>query len=147
MKELLFETSSNWTGLVLRLTIGLIMLPHGVQKLLGYFGGYGFKGTMNFFTETMKLPWAISFLVIMIEFFGALGLIAGLTSRLWSIGFIFIMIGAITTTNFKNGLFMNWFGNQSGEGYEYHLLIIGLCLSILITGSGRYSLDSLIQKY
>ncbi|HEV8514254.1 MAG TPA: DoxX family protein [Cyclobacteriaceae bacterium] len=146
MKNLLFETSSNWIGLVLRLTVGLIMLPHGAQKLLGYFGGYGFRGTMSYFTETMKLPWVISLLIIMIEFFGAMGLIIGFGSRVWSMGFMAIMIGAIITTNFKNGLFMNWFGNQAGEGYEYHLLIIGLCISLLITGSGKLSLDYLIQK-
>src|SRR6185369_12926338 len=105
MKNLLFETSSNWIGLVLRLTVGLIMLPHGAQKLLGYFGGYGFRGTMSYFTETMKLPWVISLLIIMIEFFGAMGLIIGFGSRVWSMGFMAIMIGAIITTNFKNGLF------------------------------------------
>lgn len=122
------------------------MLPHGAQKLLGMFGGYGFKPTMAFFTETMKLPWIIGFLVIFIEFFGALGLIVGITTRLWALGMIVIMLGAIITTNWQNGLFMNWFDNQAGEGFEYHLLVIGIALGLLFTGAGRYSLDVLFSN-
>lgn len=146
MKELLFNTQNEWTGLILRFTAGMIMLPHGAQKFLGMFGGYGYHGTMNFFTETMKLPWIVSFLVIFIEFFGSIGMITGFASRLWSVAFIVVMIGAIYTTNYTYGFFMNWFGNQQGEGFEYHLLIIGLCLALLITGSGKFSVDGLIQK-
>lgn len=100
---------------------------------------------MNFFTDTLKLPVFISFLVIMIEFFGAVGLIAGFASKLWALLLIFIMAGAIFTTNYRNGFFMNWFQNQDGEGYEYHLLVIGMCLALLLTGSGACSLDGLIK--
>ena len=145
MKELLFNTQNDWTGFILRITVGAIMFPHGAQKLLGLFGGYGYNATMNFFTETLKLPAFISFLVIMIEFFGAVGLIAGFASKLWALLLICIMTGAIVTTNYKNGFFMNWFQNQTGEGYEYHLLVIGLCLALLLTGSGAFSLDGLIK--
>lgn len=144
MKQLLFSTQSDWAGFILRVTVGVIMFPHGAQKLLGLFGGYGYNATMSFFTETMKLPAFISFLVIMIEFFGAIGLIAGLASKLWALLLIFIMAGAIVTTNYKNGFFMNWFQNQTGEGYEYHLLVVGLCIALLITGSGKFSLDKWI---
>lgn len=144
MKQFLFFTDHNITGFILRLTLGFIMLPHGAQKLFGIFGGYGFKATMSHFTGTMKLPWLISILVIAIEFFCSIGLIAGFSSRLCAALFCIIMIGAIVTTNYSNGFFMNWFGNQSGEGFEYHLLIIGICIALMITGSGRYSIDSLI---
>lgn len=146
MKELLFNTQNDWTGFILRITVGAIMFPHGAQKLLGLFGGYGYNATMNFFTETLKLPAFISFLVIMIEFFGAIGLIAGFASKLWALLLICIMTGAIVTTNYKNGFFMNWFQTQAGEGYEYHLLVIGLCLALLLTGSGACSLDGLIKN-
>jgi putative oxidoreductase len=122
------------------------MLPHGAQKLLGWFGGYGYKPTMSFFTESMKLPWIISLTIILIEFFGPLGLISGFASRVWAIGLIVIMVGAIYTTNLKNGFFMNWFGNQAGEGYEYHLLVIGICVAIILNGSGKFSIDSFIRK-
>lgn len=122
------------------------MLPHGAQKLFGWFGGYGFSATMDFFTKSMKLPWIISVLVILIEFLGSAGLILGFVSRVWAFLLIIVMSGAIYTTNMKNGFFMNWFGNQSGEGYEYHLLVIGMCIAIVLTGSGKYSIDNLIQK-
>lgn len=145
MKHLLFSTSPDWAGLILRILIGGVMLPHGAQKMFGWFGGYGYKTTMNFFTDSLHLPWIISFAVIFFEFFGAVGLLFGFGSRLWALGLLVIMVGAIKTTNYQHGFFMNWFGNQSGEGYEYHLLVIGICLVILIIGSGRYSVDSLIK--
>jgi putative oxidoreductase len=146
MKHLIFSTTGDWAGLILRVLLGAIMLPHGAQKLLGWFGGYGFTQTMRFFTDFMKLPWIVGCAVIAIEFFGAAALIVGLASRIWAFALLIIMIGAIATTNFKHGLFMNWFNTQQGEGYEYHLLVIGICLVILLIGSGRYSLDALILK-
>lgn len=146
MKNLIFRTNNDWTGFVSRLTIGLILFPHGAQKMLGMFGGYGFTGTMGFFTETMQLPWIIGFFVIIIEFVGALSLMAGFASRIWSALTIVLFIGIILTSHIDNGFFMNWFGNQKGEGYEYHLLIIGLSLVTLLNGSGKYSIDQRIVK-
>jgi len=146
MKQKILFTNNDWTGLITRLTIGLILFPHGAQKMLGIFGGYGFNGTMNFFTGTLHLPWLIGFLVIFIEFIGSLGLIAGIGSRLWSAAIIMLMVGIIFTSHIDNGFFMNWFGNQKGEGFEYHLLVIGLSLATLVNGSGKYSLDGLITK-
>jgi putative oxidoreductase len=141
-----FQTDNSWTGLVLRLTLGLVMFPHGAQKLLGWYGGFGFSGTMGFFTETMHLPWIVGLLVIVGEFFGSLGLIAGLLTRFTAASFIVIMLGAITTSHLPNGFFMNWFGKQQGEGYEYHLLVIGIGLALLMTGAGKLSLDRLIAE-
>lgn len=145
MKDFILKTSNDWPGFILRLTAGFIMLPHGLQKLVGMFGGYGFKASMDYFTNTLKLPWLISVLVILVECFGAIGLIAGVFTRIWAAAFIIVMIGAMVTTNAKNGLFMNWYGNQSGEGCEYHLLLIGICIAILITGGARFSVDSQLQ--
>lgn len=144
MKELLFSTGDTWAGFVLRITAGLIMLPHGAQKMFGLFGGYGFSATVNFFTETMKLPWLIAIMVILIEFVGSIGLIVGFGSRVWAVAFIAVMAGAIATTNYTHGFFMNWFGNQQGEGFEYHLLIIGMCIALLLMGSGKYSVDGFL---
>lgn len=146
MKNKIFSTNNDLTGLITRLTLGLILLPHGAQKMLGMFGGYGFTGTMGFFMETLHLPWLIGFLVIIIEFVGALSLIAGFASRIWSALTIILFIGIIFTSHLDNGFFMNWFGNQKGEGYEFHLLIIGLSLATLVNGSGKYSADNLITK-
>jgi putative oxidoreductase len=142
----LFQTYDSWTGLVLRLTLGLVMFPHGAQKLLGWYGGFGFTGTMGVFTETMHLPWIVALLVIVGEFFGSLGLIAGLATRFTAASFIVIMLGAITTLHLQNGFFMNWLGKQQGEGFEYHLLVIGIGLALLVTGAGMWSVDKVIAE-
>lgn len=144
MKEIIFKTSKDWTGLIIRLTIGIILFPHGAQKMLGVFGGYGFSGTMGFFTGMMHLPWLIGFLVIVIEFIGSLSLIVGFASRVWSVLVIIEMLGAIITTHLSNGFFMNWAGSQKGEGFEFHLLIIGLALAVIMNGSGKFSFDEKI---
>jgi len=142
----LFQTDDSWTGLILRLTLGLVMFPHGAQKLLGWYGGFGFTGTMGFFTETMHLPWIVALLVIVGEFFGSLGLIAGLLTRFTAVSFMVIMLGAIITVHLQNGFFMNWSGKQLGEGYEYHLLVIGIGLALLVTGAGMWSVDKVIAE-
>ncbi len=144
MKQLLFFTDHNTAGLILRLTLGFIMLPHGAQKMLGLFGGYGYRATMDYFTGTMKLPWPLASSIILIEFFCSVGLIVGLGSRLCAALLGLIMLGAIATTNYRHGFFMNWFGQQSGEGFEYHLLVMGLCAALMVTGSGKYSTDLII---
>lgn len=146
MKNIIFKTNNDYADLIARLTIGIILFPHGAQKMLGMFGGYGFAGTMGFFTQTLHLPRVIGFLVIVIEFVGSLSLIAGFASRIWSALIIILMIGIIYTSHFDNGFFMNWFGTQKGEGYEYFLLIIGLSLVTLVNGSGKYAADNLIKN-
>lgn len=145
MKKILFA-GDDFTGLLLRLTAGIVIFPHGAQKMLGLFGGYGFNGTMGFFTDTLKLPWAIGFLVIVIEFIGALSLLAGFASRIWATLMVVLMTGIIVTSHLDNGFFMNWFGNQKGEGYEFHLLFIGISLALVVNGSGRYSVDGVMGR-
>ena len=142
----LIQSDDSWTGLILRLTLGLVMFPHGAQKLLGWYGGFGITGTMGIFTETMHLPWIVAFLVIVGEFFGSLGLIAGLLTRFAAVSFMVIMLGAIITAHLQNGFFMNWSGKQLGEGYEYHLLVIGIGLALLVTGAGMWSVDKVIAE-
>ncbi len=142
----IIKTNDNWGQLITRLTLGLVLLPHGAQKMLGLFGGYGFSSTLETLTKQMQLPWVIAFLVIIIEFFGAISLIFGFLNRIWSLAIIFLFLGIIFTAQIEHGFFMNWFGIQKGEGYEYSLLIIGLAMSILINGAGKFSIDSLIIK-
>lgn len=142
----LFQTDDSWAGLILRVTLGLVMLPHGAQKLLGWYGGFGFTGTMGFFTETMHLPWLIAFLVIIAEFFGSLGLLMGLLTRFTAASFTVIMLGAIATVHWPQGFFMNWSGKQAGEGFEYHLLVIGISAALMIIGGGKWSVDGVIAK-
>jgi len=144
--QLLFKTNNSSAPLIARLMLGIVMFPHGAQKMLGWFGGYGFSGTMNFFTGSMHIPAALAFLAILAEFAGSLGLITGLFSRVAAFGITVNMIVAILTVHAGNGFFMNWFGNQKGEGFEYHLLAIGLALVVLIHGAGKASLDAVIQN-
>ena len=143
MKQMFF-TDDSWTGFISRMTLGAVMFPHGAQKVLGWYGGHGFSGTMGFFTEQMGMPALIAFLVIIGEFFGSLGLLAGVLTRFTAASFVLIMLGAIMMVHAPHGFFMNWFGQQAGEGYEYHLLVIGLSLSLLVTGGGKFSVDRLV---
>ncbi|MCI0705967.1 MAG: DoxX family protein [Ignavibacteriae bacterium] len=146
MKHLLFSTGDDWTGLLLRLTVGLVMFPHGAQKLFGWFGGHGFSGTMGFFTQSMQLPWIVAFAVVVIESIGAVLLVTGFATRVWAVAFIGLMAGIVITSHLQNGFFMNWMGAQQGEGFEFHLLVIGLCLALLMTGGGKYSMDQLLLQ-
>ena len=141
-----FQTDESWTGLILRLTLGIVIFPHGAQKVLGWYGGFGFDGTMGFFTQTLGLPWIIAFLVVIGEFFGSLGLLVGFLTRFSAASIGVIMLGAITMVHLRNGFFMNWFGKQAGEGYEYHLLVLGISIALTIIGAGRWSVDQQIAQ-
>ncbi|MBC3757466.1 DoxX family protein [Hyunsoonleella sp. SJ7] len=146
IREIL-KTNENWGQLIARLTLGFVLFPHGAQKMLGLFGGYGYTATMDALTNQMQLPSIIAFLVIIIEFFGAILLILGFATRVWSLAIVFLFIGIIFTAQFEHGFFMNWFGAQKGEGYEYSLLIIGLAITAVINGAGKLSVDNQILKY
>ncbi|HYQ47408.1 MAG TPA: DoxX family protein [Polyangiaceae bacterium] len=141
MLERFFETNASRTLCVQRALLGAVMLPHGTQKLLGWFGGYGFTGTMNYFTGALHIPSVLACLVIVSESFGSLGLLFGLGTRLAAFGAAATMIGAVLTTHLQVGFFMNWFGNQPGEGIEYHLLALALALPLVFRGGGAFSLD------
>jgi len=141
-----FGTDHSRILLAQRLVLGLVMFPHGAQKLLGWFGGYGFAGTMGFFTGTMHIPAPLAFLVIVSEFFGSLALIAGLGTRLAALGAAAVMIGAVLTSHLDNGFFMNWFGQQKGEGFEYHLLALALAVPLVVEGAGARSADAWLRQ-
>ncbi|SMO74395.1 DoxX family protein [Gracilimonas mengyeensis] len=106
------ESQEEWSPVIIRYTLALVIFPHGAQKLFGWFGGYGFTGTMEFFTATAGLPWSVGFLVILIEFFVPLLLIAGLLVRLNAIAIFGLFVGIIFTSHIQYGFFMNWYGNQ-----------------------------------
>lgn len=142
----LFETDEAWTGLILRVMLGVVMFPHGAQKLLGWYGGFGFAGTLGFFTEQMHLPWLVALLVIIGESFGSLGLLIGFLTRITAASMALIMVGAIALVHWPQGFFMNWSGKQAGEGFEYHLLVIAICAALVITGGGKWSVDSVIDE-
>ncbi|MFN2448003.1 MAG: DoxX family protein [Vicinamibacterales bacterium] len=140
----LLRTSGDMVPLVLRLTLGIVMFPHGAQKMFGWFGGAGFGGTLTMFQEYMSIPTPVTVLVIVAEFFGALGLIAGALTRLAALGIAAVMVGAVATQHASFGFFMNWAGTQKGEGFEYHLLTIGLAIALMVRGGGMWSLDAAV---
>lgn len=146
MMRMIFGTQNDTAGLIMRLTLGCVMLPHGLQKVFGLFGGSGLQATMNAFTAKMGLPAPVAVLVILAESAGALGLILGFFTRLCALGIAMVMGGAIFFVHGQHGFFMNWFGRQSGEGFEYHLLAIGLALALVIHGGGKWSLDQRISR-
>lgn len=142
----LFKTDANWGLTVLRVVLGIVFFAHGAQKMLGWFGGYGFNGTMGFFTKTMGIPAPLAFLAICAEFFGGLGLILGLLGRIAALGIGVNMLVAITMIHRHFGFFMNWFGIQKGEGWEFHLLVLGIVVAVILGGAGALSLDRAIYR-
>ena len=141
MLNKLLATENEYGALIVRVALGVVMFPHGAQKMLGWFGGNGFSGTMHHFTENMGIPYLLALLVILAEFFGAIGLVVGALTRIAAFGIGCVMIGAIVTVHWQYGFFMNWFGNQAGEGFEYHILAIGMCLALMLRGAGAFSVD------
>jgi putative oxidoreductase len=138
------DTTSDPVLTILRLVLGAVFFAHGAQKMLGWFGGSGFTGTMGFFTRQMGIPAPLGFLAIATEFFGGLGLLVGLFSRIAAFGITTEMVVVVFMIHRHFGFFMNWGGNQKGEGFEYHLLAIALGLSIVVKGSGAFSIDRLL---
>jgi putative oxidoreductase len=134
------RTDADIATAVLRVVLGAVMLPHGLQKTIGWFGGYGFSGTMGWFAQ-IGVPAPVALLAILAESVGAVLLVAGALGRVAGLGIAAVMAGAIVTVHAPNGFFMNWFGNLAGEGYEYHLLALAMGLSIAIRGSGALSVD------
>ncbi len=145
MLKKLFPTDPDILTFTLRILFGTVFFAHGAQKMLGWYGGYGFSGTMGFFTGTLGIPAAFAFLAIIAEFFGALGLIVGLLTRVAAFGIGVVMVVA-ATMHFPHGFFMNWSGNQQGEGIEFHLLALAIAVALILKGAGRWSLDRVVAK-
>ncbi len=142
MKNLFRTNDNNWSALIARLALALVVFPHGAQKLFGWFGGYGFEGTMGFLTTQGGLPSFVALLVILIESIGALMILFGIGTRIAAVG-IFGLFSIIALQHHaSNGFFMNWFGNQKGEGLEYFIILIGLALTLTVTGGGKASADA-----
>jgi putative oxidoreductase len=142
----LLKTDDAVSTLLLRLTLGAVFFPHGAQKVLGWFGGYGFSATMGFFTSNMHIPALFAFLAIAAEFAGSIALLLGLATRVAALGIASTMAVAIAMVHGQFGFFMNWAGSQKGEGFEYHLLAIGIALALILRGGGKWSLDAAISR-
>jgi putative oxidoreductase len=143
----LLRTDGDWAVATARIVLGIIMFAHGAQKLLGWYGGQGFEHTMQVLTTYLKLPRAVAVLVILTEFLGGLGLMVGFLSRLAAVGILAAMLGAVIMVHYAYGLFMNWAGEQKGNGFEYHLLAIALALVVIIKGGGALSVDHALYEH
>ena len=137
----LLATPDDWTLTLLRLALGIVFFAHGAQKVLGWFGGYGFSATMGFFTNMMHIPAPFAFLAICAEFLGGVGLILGTLGRIGAFGITCNMLVAILMVHSHVGFFMNWTGQQKGEGFEYHLLVLAITVTLMVRGSGAFSVD------
>ena len=144
MVRRLFSTDDSAATAILRLVLGVVFFAHGAQKMFGWFGGFGFSGTMSYFTGTMHIPAPLAFLAIAAEVFGGLGLILGLLTRIAAFGITVNMLVAIATVHSPFGFFMNWNGTQKGEGFEYHLLVLAITAFLMIRGAGAFSIDRVI---
>ena len=146
MPEWLVATHGDVVPLVLRLTLAVVMFAHGAQKALGWFGGDGLRGTLDSLRKS-GVPSPVAVLAIMAEFLGPLGLAVGLLTRVAALGIAAVMLGAILTVHGQHGFFMNWYGKEQGEGFEYHVLAIGLAVALVLNGAGVWSLDAVIAGH
>jgi putative oxidoreductase len=144
MLKWLLTTDSNAVAMVLRLTLAVVIFPHGAQKVLGWFGGHGFKNTLKYFVAS-GIPAPLALLAITAEFAGPIGLVIGLLTRVAAFGIGCVMLVAIFSVHLPHGFFMNWEGNQKGEGFEYHLLALGIVIALIIMGGGLWSADGAIS--
>lgn len=139
-------TRNDYALAIPRFVLGIVFFAHGAQKVLGWFGGQGFTLTMATFTERMGIPPFLAVLAILAEFLGGIGLILGLLSRIAAFGICVNMLVAIFKVHGANGLFMNWAGNQRGEGFEFHLLAIAVAVLVMARGAGALSLDVALSR-
>ncbi len=141
----LIETDNSAATTILRIVLGVVLFSHGAQNILGGFCGYGFMGTIGFFATKLHIPAPFAVFAIAAEFFGALGLIFGVMTRVAAFGIAVTMIVAVAVVHAQFGFFANWSGMQKGEGYEYHLLALAIAVFLFIKGAGAASIDRTIM--
>jgi putative oxidoreductase len=146
--DVVFGTYPSWSHLVVRLGLGMIFFAHGAQKVLGWFGGHGLRGTISYFKQGLGIPPAATVIAASIEFLGGLCLIVGFLARPAALGLVVVMLVAIGTVHIKNGFFINWTMTPGqGHGYEFNLALIAMALAILIGGAGVASVDRLLAPW
>lgn len=146
MFKALLRTDNNMGSIFLRLALGIVMFPHGAQKVLGLFGGPGYEKTVEMFTTKMHFPVYAVILLMITEFVGSLCLITGLFTRVFALAIGISMAICAYGNHIQNGFFMNWMGNQKGEGFEFHILVAGIALALAVKGGGAFSIDKMIAK-
>jgi putative oxidoreductase len=141
-----FATDGSSLMLTLQRTVlGTVVLAHGLQKAFGWFHGFGFRGTINWF-GSIHVPAPLALLVILAETLGAAALFAGFATRFNAAAIALVMLGAVVLWHLPNGFYMNWGGTQKGEGIEFFLLALALALPLVIRGAGALSIDGVISR-
>lgn len=145
MFQSIIRTNDSPVGLILRLTLGLIMLPHGLQMVFGLFGGSGFSGSLAMFTGYMHIPWILALVGVLTPMIASIFLILGFLGRFMAFLVGVFLLVAVLFVHLHTGFFMNWTGTLHGEGFEYHLLGVGIVIALMITGSGAFSVDRVLR--
>jgi putative oxidoreductase len=146
--DMIFGTFPSWSLLIVRVVLGLIFFAHGAQKVFGWFGGSGLKGTIGYFKQNLGIPAGATVIAAVIECFGGLAVLVGFLARPAALGLIVVMLVAISTVHWKNGFFLNWANAPGkGHGYEMNLALIGMALAVLVAGAGRFSVDRWINPW
>jgi len=146
MLKRLLSTDDDRLVALMRVVLGVVMFPHGAQKVLGWFGGYGIAGTYDFFTQSLHIWGVIAYCVIFGEFFASIGLLTGTLGRISAAVIFIIQLGGVIIVHSANGFFMNWGGKQAGEGYEFHLMSLTIAFVLMVRGSGAFSLDRILAR-
>ena len=144
MIKRVFATDGSIAGTILRVALGVVMFPHGAQKLLGMFGGPGLSASLKWFESSFNVPVYLALAAILAESVGAVALVAGFCTRLAALTIAMDMAVAVYLVHLKVGFFMNWMGSQKGEGYEFHILAIAIALALAIKGGGLWSVDRVL---
>jgi len=147
MFKKIINTGNDHSLLILRVVLGVVLMAHGLQKAFGWFNGFGWNNTINYFTGTVGIPALLGAFVILIETLGALFLILGFAGRINAALMGIVIIGAMVVDHVKNGFYMNWFGIQKGEGFEFDLLFIAISIALVLKGSGSFSVDRLLMQF
>lgn len=145
IQDLLIAPAASLGELLLRITLAAVLFPHGAQKVLGWFGGPGWRQSYDFFTKS-GIPGPLALTAMLTEFLAPIALLLGFMTRPAALGVVILMIVAMSK-HIHNGFFMNWFANKKGEGFEYHIIYIGAALALFFTGAGVFSLDALFFGY
>ncbi len=144
--DMIFGSYPSWSLLIVRVVLGIIFFAHGAQKVFGWFGGPGLRGTIGYFKQSLGIPAGATVLAAFTECFGGLAVLVGFLARPAALGLIAVMLVAVATVHWKNGFFLNWSNTPGkGHGFEFNLALIGMALAVLVGGAGRLSVDRLIN--
>lgn len=135
------ENAQGYSRIILRVALGIIFFTHGAQKLLGWFGGFGFDATVKFFQTQLGIPPVLVVVVTLVEFLGGIFLLLGMLTRVFSVLIAIDMLVALLIAHLPQGFFIA----RGKVGFEYVFTLLFVALYLAINGAGTLSLDRLIR--